>query len=153
MTDTPTEKLNRALRETDEKSKALNDSLQKLAAQGFDNLAKAVSRANSPQTARKDAGDVAQQEMAKFLRHELAAGIATAFGGRAQAQGGQTPLSVVVHNNAGAQVSAQEGYDAFDRKTLEITIDQMVANSLMRGKETGGVLRTLFGIVPSLIGR
>lgn len=150
MTDTPTEKLNRALRETDEKSKALNDSLQKLAAQGFDGLARAVARANSPQATRKDASDIAQQEMANFLRHELAAGIATAFGGKAQAA---QPFSVVIHNNAGAQVSAREGHDAFDRKTLEITIDQMVANSLMRGKETGGVLRALFGIVPSLIGR
>lgn len=150
MTETPTEKLNRALRETDEKSKRLNDSLQKLAAQGFDGLARAVARANGPQAARKDAGDVAQQEMARFLRHELAAGIATAFSGRAQAA---PAFSVVVHNNAGAHVSAREGRDAFDRRTLEITIDQMVAHSLMRGKETGGVLRALFGIVPSLIGR
>lgn len=70
-------------------------------------------------------------------------------GGRAAAPG----ISVVIHNNAAATVTAREGLDALDRKTLEITIDQMVANSLLRGRETGGVLRSLFGLVPALIGR
>lgn len=41
----------------------------------------------------------------------------------------------------------------FDQKAFEIIIDQMVAQSLLRGRETSGVLRTLFGLVPALIGR
>lgn len=79
----------------------------------------------------------------------MAAGISAVFAGNH----GNSGISIVVHNNTPAQVGVTEGSDAFDRKTLEITIDQMVANSLARGRETGGVLRTLFGIVPSLLGR
>jgi hypothetical protein len=40
-----------------------------------------------------------------------------------------------------------------DRKKLEQTIDQMVASSLVHGRETSAVLRLLFGLVPTLIGR
>ena len=62
-------------------------------------------------------------------------------------------LRYVVSGGNSANVTAAETTDSFDQKTLEITIDQMVANSLLRGRQTSGVLRTLFGIVPSLIGR
>lgn len=93
--------------------------------------------------------DIITQELARLLRQEMAAGIATAFAGRNAASGG---ASIVIHNNTNAQVGVSESGN-FDQKTLEITIDQMVANSLIRGRETGGVLRSLFGLVPTLIGR
>lgn len=41
----------------------------------------------------------------------------------------------------------------FGGRQMEIAIDQMVASSLMHGKQTSGVMRALFGLVPSLIGR
>lgn len=93
--------------------------------------------------------DIITLEMARLLRQEMAAGIATSFAGR-NAQNAGT--NIVIHNNTNAQVGVSES-GTFDQKTLEITIDQMVANSLMRGRETGGVLRSLFGLVPTLIGR
>jgi hypothetical protein len=96
-----------------------------------------------------DIQDIITQELSRLLRQEMAAGIATAFAGRNAQQGG---TNIVIHNNTNAQIGVTEE-GAFDRKTLEITIDQMVANSLVRGRETGGVLRSLFGLVPTLIGR
>jgi hypothetical protein len=36
---------------------------------------------------------------------------------------------------------------------MEASIDQMVAESLMHGRQTSSVLRALFGLVPILIGR
>lgn len=142
------EALNKALQDTQEKSKALEDNLKSLAAGGFGALAKAVEDSHKTPKQR-DAGDIAAQDVSKFLRQELASGLAAVFSGRA----GGASASVVIHNNTPAQVGVSETTDSFDRKTLEITIDQMVANSLARGRETGGVLRALFGIVPSLLGR
>ena len=62
-------------------------------------------------------------------------------------------FSVVINNNAPVSVTAQETSGAFNEKYLEITIDQMVANSMLRGRQTSGVMQSLFGIVPNLIGR
>lgn len=148
----PAAALSKSLSEMRDKSKQLNESLQSLAAQGFDGLAKAVSQAASASRApaRRPAEEVVSQELAKLLRQEISAGIAGVFGQKNAGGGG---ISVVIHNNTSASVTAQESSDAFDRKTLEITIDQMVAHSLANGKETGGVLRALFGIVPGLLGR
>jgi hypothetical protein len=50
-------------------------------------------------------------------------------------------------------VSPQTRNGGFDARSMESVIDQMIAASLVRGKETSSVLRTLFGIVPTLIGR
>lgn len=99
-----------------------------------------------------DNSDIITQELSKLLRQEMAAGIAAAFAGFNAQQQGQG-LNVIIHNNAGVPVSAQQGMDAFDRKTLEITIDQMVANALTRGQETTGILRAVFNLVPALTGR
>lgn len=147
----PTEALNKSLSDMREKSKRLNESLQSLAAQGFDGLTKAVSQAATARSpARRPAESNISQELAKMLRQEIASGLAGVFSPKSQNNGG---INVVIHNNTSATVTASQGMDAFDRKTLLITIDQMVANSLANGKETGGVLRALFGIVPSLLGR
>lgn len=89
------------------------------------------------------------ETLARVLGQGAVSGIAGMFGGRGAQQ---SSLNVVIHNNAGASVSASES-GSFDRKMLEITIDQMVANSLSGGRETTGVLRSLFGITPVLLGR
>lgn len=77
---------------------------------------------------------------------------------------GQVPLSaagggeaggiqVIIHNNTSALVTAEQSFGGLNQKQLEITIDQMVASSLTRGRQTSSVLNTLFGLAPSLIGR
>ena len=153
MTDeVPVQELNKSLSEMRDKSRLLNDSLQNLAAEGFGDLAKAVTQAaaTSRSPARRQNESIVTEELAKLLRQEIAGGIAGMFGSKG---GGQAGVSVVIHNNTASNVTATESTGAFDSRTLEITIDQMVANSLSRGRETGGVLRSLFGIVPSLLGR
>jgi hypothetical protein len=89
------------------------------------------------------------QELSKLLRQEMAAGIAAVFAGQQKSSG----INVIINNNAGVSVTAREGMDGFDRKMLEITIDQMVANALTRGQETTGILRSIFNLVPALAGR
>ncbi len=68
-----------------------------------------------------------------------------------QGQGGG--VQVIVNNNSSAQVTARETTGVMNQKQLEITIDQMVAQSLAQGRQTTGVLRSLFGLAPGLIGR
>ncbi len=153
MTDEiPVQELNKSLSEMRDKSRLLNDSLQSLAAEGFGDLAKAVTQAatSSRGPVRRETGSIVTEELAKLLRQEVASGIAGMFGSR---HGGQQGVSVVIHNNTAATVGVNESGGGMDARALEITIDQIVANSLSRGRETGGVLRTLFGIVPSLLGR
>lgn len=88
--------------------------------------------------------------LVKELRQEIAAGIAGVFAGRGATAGG---MNITIQNNSSASISARQVDDGFDQKSLEITIDQMVANSLLRGRETTGVLRSLFNLVPVLMGR
>lgn len=96
--------------------------------------------------------DIISSELSKLLRQELAVSLQGLFA-RGPVNGGNTPINVIIHNNAGVSVTARESVGALDQKYLEITIDQMVANSLMRGRQTSGVMRTLFGLAPSLMGR
>ncbi len=143
-----TRDLNETMEDMRDKSRALNDSLKTLATEGFDKLTGAGSRI----PARKPESQIMTAELGKLLRQEMTANLQGLFGQRpvAESSGG---INVVINNNAGVSVSAREGVDGFDRKYLEITIDQMVANSLMRGRQTSGVMRTLFGLAPSLMGR
>lgn len=154
-----TEELNTALEGMRGKSKALNDSLRVLAEEGFDRLAKSAAQATarSGDYQRSNRG-IASAELSKLLRQELSSGLQEMFrglGGESggQSQGGFGGVNIIVHNNTSSAVSVHESADAFDRKSLEITIDQMVANSLLRGRQTSGVMRTLFGLAPSLLGR
>lgn len=98
--------------------------------------------------------DIISSELSKLLRQEIAGGLQGLFTRSPMNAGnGTMALNVIINNNAGALVTAREGVGAMDQKYLEITIDQMVANSLMRGRQTSGVMRTLFGLTPSLMGR
>lgn len=158
MTDTPTADLQAALDAVNAKAKELNDTLKTLASDGMDGLAHNLTSARghgAGANATQAAGQTAVQALAAFLKQETNAGMAQALA-RPLTQGAfgaDDGITVIINNNAQASVTASRSTDAFDKKTLEITIDQMVAASLMRGRETSGVLRTLFGIVPSLIGR
>jgi hypothetical protein len=160
MSETDTDQLNKSLSAMTDKTRQLNDSLKALADEGFAALSRSLSNAGGSRggDTRQAAGDIALQSLSKLLRQEVTEGIGQLFGGsggggRAAGAGAGGTITVVINNNTAAAVSATETTDAFDQKTLEITIDQMVANSLLRGRQTSGVLRSLFGIVPSLIGR
>lgn len=145
--ETAIKALNLALDEMQARARQLADSLRTLGGGSAAPLAAALS-SNVPQRA---SGDIVSGELSKLLRQEITAGIAGVLSPGAGIAG--SGFSVIIQNNSGAQVSARQSADGFDQKTLEITIDQMVANSLLRGRETSGVLRTLFGLVPTLIGR
>ncbi|MEZ0226533.1 MAG: hypothetical protein ACAH83_18395 [Alphaproteobacteria bacterium] len=152
---------NKSLDDMREKTKALNDSLKTLTSQGLEGLNRAVHQSIT-RRGGTDAGTVVTQELSLLLRKELTTGIAALLnGGKTSPLSGLFPgapardggISVVIHNNTPAAVTATPGLDSFDRKSLEITIDQMVANALTQGSETTGILRSLFGLVPGLIGR
>ena len=93
--------------------------------------------------------NIISSELSKLVRQELTSGLQGMIG-RTMNSGG---LNVVINNNSNATVTARETGGGLDQKYLEITIDQMVANSLMRGRQTSGVMRTLFGLTPTLMGR
>lgn len=108
-------------------------------------------------TTRRPYDDVIAVELQKIVRQEMLSGLSSMFEGMQRAvlrdNTASASINVVINNNAGADVSARETMGAFGQKQLEITIDQMVANSLAQGRQTTGVLRTLFGLAPDLIGR
>lgn len=145
-----TEDLSRTLGDMQEKTRALNDSLQNLAREGLSALEKTVSPKNGARDGSTSAGDIAKSALTRFLKQELQDSFKSILGGMT-AQNGS--MNVIINNNTAATVSARETTGAFDRKYLEITIDQMVADSLIRGRQTSSVMRSLFGIAPSLLGR
>lgn len=153
--DKPLQTLSRTLDDMQSKSKALNDSLRNLATEGFSHLQKAAQQGSTSRSKNNTSeADIIRSELAKFLGQELQNSFKHLFGGasgnpHADAGG----VSVIINNNTAAQVTARETSGAFDRKYLEITIDQMVADSLLRGRQTSGVMRSLFGLAPSLMGR
>lgn len=153
--DKSLQNLSRTLDDMQAKSKALNDSLRHLATEGFEQLQKATQQSSSrKQKSGTSEADVIRSELAKFLGQELQNSFKHIFGGMSRSPHAEAGgLSVIINNHTGAQVTARETGGAFDRKYLEITIDQMVADSLLRGRQTSGVLRSLFGLAPSLMGR
>lgn len=153
-----TEELGRTLDDMKTRSRALNDSLRVLAEEGFDRLSRAAqgqARQSNNSSGRKSASDVASEELARVLKSEIGDALRQVFGGgRDSGRGnGGSVLNIIINNNTPAQVTTRETGDGFDQKTLEITIDQMVAQSLVRGRQTSSVLQSLFGLSPSLIGR
>lgn len=138
-----------------DKSRVLNESLKALSTEGFDKLARAVGQTaigGGPLKERVSSSSIIDQELRGLLRQEVTTGFRDIFSdNKAAATGGG--YSVVINNNTSAQVTARETSDGMDQKQLEVTIDQMVANSLLSGRQTSGVLRTLFGLAPTLIGR
>jgi hypothetical protein len=158
-----TKDLNSSLEDMKDKTRDLNDSLKILSSDGIDKLSRAVTQATSTGRAagyRQPSGDIVNAELSKLLREQVKSVFAGVFGG-AQRRGGENAaggggaggIQVVIHNNTPAVVNAQQTTDMFNQKQLEITIDQMVASSLVRGQQTTGVLNSIFGLVPGLIGR
>ncbi len=103
-------------------------------------------------TTRRSPEDVVATELNRLLRQELTQGLRGIFEGLL-GQGQAGGLQVIINNNSTAQVTAHESMGAMNQKQLEITIDQMVAQSLAQGRQTTSVLRSLFGLAPGLIGR
>jgi hypothetical protein len=74
------------------------------------------------------------------------------FGGGLSNQA-QTPVQVTVINNTQAQVQTQEQVGRNGQRQLQIMIDNMVADSLVRGSATQNVLSNVFGITQQLVSR
>lgn len=101
-------------------------------------------------------------ELQRLLQNEVKSSLQDFFQGTlTEASGQSSPtgnnsmnsLNIVINNNANTAVSVNETTGMLNQRQLEINIDQMVANALVDGRQTSGVLRSLFGIAPNLIGR
>lgn len=90
--------------------------------------------------ARRPSRDIVDDELAALIRSQVLSSIHDIYG--------DTP------SRGGAFDERQDNTKSiFDQRRLEASIDQLVASSLVNGRQTSGVLRLLFGLVPSLIGR
>ncbi len=113
-----------------------------------------MARNNGMTLIMNELSSLLRQELTSTLREALNGGMADTARSAATKQRTEPPaIQVIVNNHAAANVTAQEKTDSMDQKTLEITIDQMVASSLVRGQQTTGVMRGIFGLMPSLINR
>lgn len=163
-----TKDLNTSLDEMQSKTNALNDSLKLLSKEGMSQLSQVLGTGSSRSSGyRRPADTIVNNELSKMLQGQLFAGLSDIFGAAPAKRNGKNvfdsvgagwtgsgdSMQVIIHNNTPAAVTAQQSMNSFDQKQLEITIDQMVASSLVRGQQTSGVMRTLFGLSPSLIGR
>ena len=93
--------------------------------------------------------DMMESELNRLIQKQVAAGLADIFG--ANRRKGAEEVSNSFGNAPPSFIPLQPG--GLSQAHMEVLIDQMVASSLMHGRQTTGILRTLFGIVPSLIGR
>ena len=150
-----TEALSAAMSDMQNRSRGLSESLRALAEEGFGQLERAAQQQSRSraQTRRGGAEDSVAQELARVLKTEIAGALRDVLSPDAARRSGGAEISVIIHNNTPAQVAVRETDGGFDRRTLEITIDQMVAQSLAQGRQTGSVLQNLFGLAPTLIGR
>lgn len=104
---------------------------------------------------RRPAGNIVREELRKLLYSQVRASIRNIFGPppseKDEDAGGwerrRFPDGNVIFN------ARDRDRGPFDQRKMEFMVDQMVASSLMHGRQTSGVLRVLFGLVPSLIGR
>lgn len=152
--------LNDSFDDMQEKMRSLTGSMKDLSSEGFDQLSKTITQTivagRQQATVRRPSEDIVHSELSKLMRQEISAGLDGIFGRKKKetpdfgAAGGT--MQVIVNNNTSFSVSARET-TVMNQKSLEITIDQMVADSLMRGRNTTGVLRSLFGLSPNLLGR
>lgn len=101
--------------------------------------------------ARKPAGGIVNDALTKLIQKEVLSGLATVFSG--QSRDRQQGRILGPADGGGMPVPARQAPGGIDQKKMEATIDQIVATALMQGRQTSGILRTLFGLVPSLIGR
>lgn len=155
--------LNNSFDETRGKMRKLTDDMKLLSSEGMEKLSKTVTQSItvSRQTATRQPSEaIIGSELSKFLKQEMMSGLGGLFGGKGKSAGtgqsggfGGGELNVIVNNSTPYAVTARETSGAFNQKTLEIMIDQMVADSLMRGRQTSGVLNSMFGLSPNLIGR
>lgn len=88
--------------------------------------------------------------LADLVKREVSAGLSGIFG---RSPGTGAPSSAGGNALLASSVSVAPRGRAFSPRQMETALDQMVASSLVNGQHTSGVLRTLFGLVPSLIGR
>lgn len=89
---------------------------------------------------RRATEDIVNQAVEELVRREVTTAMKTVLAGT---QGDGT-------NGGGSVFGAGFGTDG---RRMEMTLDNMVADILVNGRQTSGVLRALFGLVPVLAGR
>ncbi len=97
---------------------------------------------------RKSQGRDLRDMLAGLVEKEVTTGLSRIFESHQQSSSGGGVKQMGVSSSG---PTAKGG--VLDQRHMEATIDQMVAASLVGGRQTSGVLRALFGLVPSLIGR
>lgn len=147
--------LTQSLDSLQDRTRELSDAMHSFNREGLDRLSRALTQSiatGRPLVTRQDPDRIVHDELSKLVRLEAADGIKNLFA-RPDMRGGDGAISIVINNNAGVNVSAETTTGAFNQKYLEITIDQMVSNALVRGRQTTGLLGGLFGLSPGLSGR
>lgn len=93
---------------------------------------------------------IVSDELEKLIQGEIMSGLQEIFREREEEQAPRRHHSFMEDD----EPFSPRGTNSLpDRRQMESLIDQMVASSLVNGRQTSGVLRVLFGLVPSLIGR
>ena len=100
---------------------------------------------------RRSSTDIINDTLKKLIQKEVVSGLADIF--NSMPRKGDNGDSMTGDNAFSSFMGQASGGGNFDQRKMEIRIDEMVASSLMHGRQTSSVLRTLFGLVPSLIGR
>jgi hypothetical protein len=95
---------------------------------------------------RKNPGSIASAALEKLLRQEISGVFNPGRTG-----GGEVMFST--DNGGDSSPSQPQSSGSLDRRFLETMIDQMVADALVRGRRTTGILAGLFNIAPGLSGR
>jgi hypothetical protein len=109
--------------------------------------------AHSPKNSHSSPRHIVSDGLAKLIQKEVLSSLAVIFGAEPKKNDPNRPPDRDGGIVPRPTPRSPEMGGFFDYKQMEITIDQMVAESLMHGRQTSGVLRALFGIIPSLIGR
>lgn len=93
-----------------------------------------------------------EEELKALLKRELNTSLKQLLADQA-AQGQSSPQSSPFAPVYGRPDTLTAPRGMGNERQMQINVDQMVAEALMHGKLTTGILRSLFGLVPSLIGR
>ncbi len=101
---------------------------------------------------RHPAGQVISGALEELIRKEIVSGIKDIFRQQFPDKDGQGGIARR-HGGGGNNGDFFPQQRPFDRKQMEAMIDELVASSLVHGRQTSKILRALFGLVPSLIGR
>lgn len=108
---------------------------------------------STAQKTRRPGGKTVSAALEEIIRKEIASGIKDVFGNRSSNKGAGGASAGTFGGGPFGDGGGPRQQGSFDRKQMENMIDELVASSLTNGRQTSRILRALFGLVPSLIGR